>query len=163
MPRQRQRLALSTIGSPTLNGPLEGSVYIGEPEPGDQYRLFMIASGFGMNVKLVGSFKPNPETGQVTAYFEDLPQAPFEDIQTPPVFRGTGTDGDPDRPAPSTRSTPNSSPGTERCPTATRLRYLASNPVPTVPNALARSAPSTRPWKRELSTPTAGALLAPSP
>ena len=61
--------------------PLEGSVYIGQPEPGNQYRLFVIASGFGINAKLVGSIKPNPQTGQVTAYFENLPQAPFEEFQ----------------------------------------------------------------------------------
>ena len=34
-----------------------------------------------MNIKLVGSFKPNPETGQLTAEFSNLPQAPFEDFQ----------------------------------------------------------------------------------
>ena len=72
----QSKIGTFAIGSPTLNGPLTGSVYIGQPEPDNQYRLFMIASGFGMNVKLMGSFKPNPETGQLTAKFEDLPQAP---------------------------------------------------------------------------------------
>ena len=75
------KIGTFTIGSPSLSGPLEGSVYIGEPKPGNQYRLFMTASGFGLNAKLLGSVKPNPETGQVTAYFENLPQAPFEDFQ----------------------------------------------------------------------------------
>ncbi len=60
---------------------LEGSVYLGEPKPGDQYRLFMTASGFGMNIKLVGSVRPNPETGRLIAEFPELPQAPFEDFQ----------------------------------------------------------------------------------
>ncbi len=41
----------------------------------------MVASGFGINAKLVGSVKPNPETGQLTAYFENLPQVPFENFQ----------------------------------------------------------------------------------
>ena len=41
----------------------------------------MTASGFGMNVKLVGSVRPNPVTGQLTAEFPNLPQAPFEDFQ----------------------------------------------------------------------------------
>ncbi len=54
---------------------------IGEPKPGDQYRLFMTASGFGMNIKLVGSVIPNPKTGQLIAEFPNLPQAPFEDFQ----------------------------------------------------------------------------------
>ncbi len=69
------------IGTQALPRPLDGSVYIGEPKPGDQYRLFLIASGFGINAKLVGSFRPDPQTGQLTAYFEDLPQVPFDDFQ----------------------------------------------------------------------------------
>jgi hypothetical protein len=69
------------VGSSTLSGPLEGSVYIGEPQPGNQYRLFETASGFGINAKLVASIKPDPATGRLTAYFEDLPQVPFEDFQ----------------------------------------------------------------------------------
>jgi hypothetical protein len=75
------KIGTVAIGSPTLNGPLLGSVYIGQPEPNNQYRLFLVVSGFGMNIKLVGSFKPNPESGQITAYFENLPQLPFEVFQ----------------------------------------------------------------------------------
>jgi hypothetical protein len=69
------------IGSPTLNGTLNGSVYIGEPHPGNQYRLFLFASGFGINAKLVGSFVPDPATGQVVVHFDDLPEVPFETFQ----------------------------------------------------------------------------------
>ena len=75
------KIGTFAIGSPTLNGPLTGAVYFGEPQSGDQYRLFLIASGFGINAKLIGSIRPNSETGQVTAYFENLPQVPFEDFQ----------------------------------------------------------------------------------
>jgi hypothetical protein len=75
------KIGTFSIGSEALNGRLEGAIYIGEPKPGEQYRLFEIASGFGINAKLIGSVKPNPETGQVTAYFEDLPQVPFDDFQ----------------------------------------------------------------------------------
>jgi hypothetical protein len=75
------KIGTVAISSPTLNGPLTGSIYIGEPLPGDQYRLFMVVSGFGMNIKLVGSFQPDPKTGQVIASFEDLPQLPFETFQ----------------------------------------------------------------------------------
>ena len=38
------KIGTFAIGSPALDGPLEGSIYIGEPKPGDQYRLFLIAS-----------------------------------------------------------------------------------------------------------------------
>ena len=67
-----------SIYSPALNGTLTGSMYIGEPKPGEQYRLFEIVSGFGLNAKLLGVFRPDPETGQLTGTFEDLPQVPFE-------------------------------------------------------------------------------------
>ncbi len=76
----RSKIGTFTIGTQALSGPLEGAVYIGEPRPGDQYRIFLVASGFGINAKLVGSFRPNPETGQVTAWFENLPQVPFEEF-----------------------------------------------------------------------------------
>jgi hypothetical protein len=74
------KIGTFSIGSQTLNGRLNGAVYIGQPKPGDQYRLFEIASGFGMNAKLVASVKPDPQTGQLTAYFSDLPQVPFDDF-----------------------------------------------------------------------------------
>src|SRR5262249_19593476 len=59
----QSKVGTFTIGTQALNGPLEGAVYIGEPQPGNQYRLFLIASGFGINAKLVGSFRPDPSTG----------------------------------------------------------------------------------------------------
>lgn len=73
---------IGTIGihSTALDGTLEGSLYIGEPKPGDQYRVFEIVDGFGMHAKLLGSFRPDPVTGQVTAYFNDLPQVPFDEF-----------------------------------------------------------------------------------
>ena len=41
----------------------------------------MIASGSGINAKLVGRLQPDPRTGRLTAEFPNLPQAPFEDFQ----------------------------------------------------------------------------------
>ena len=75
------KIGTFSIGTPALDGRLDGSVYIGEPKPGDQYRLFMTATGFGMNVKLIGSFQPDPQTGRLTAVFENLPEVPFEDLE----------------------------------------------------------------------------------
>ena len=141
------KIGTFAIHSPALNGPLEGSVYIGQPEPGNQYRLFEIASGFGMNAKLLGSFTPNPETGQLTASFEDLPQVPFDEFEHPPLLRRTGPDGDPDRTAPSTRSPPSSTPGTNRCPKSSRPSSSGLKPAPMAPPARARSAPSPRALK----------------
>ena len=74
------KIGTLSVGSPTLDGRLTGSLYFGEPKPGDQYRLLMVFDGFAMHAKLVGSARPDPQTGQVTVYFEDLPQVPFDDF-----------------------------------------------------------------------------------
>jgi hypothetical protein len=73
----------ATIGTfdmltPALSGPLEGSLYFGEAQPGNQYRVFMIARGFGINAKLVAEIHPDPQTGRLTISVVDLPQVPFE-------------------------------------------------------------------------------------
>jgi hypothetical protein len=69
-----------SIYSPALNGALTGSMYIGQPKPGEQYRLFEVVSGFGLNAKLIGTFHPDPATGQLTGVFENLPQVPFQEF-----------------------------------------------------------------------------------
>jgi hypothetical protein len=67
-----------TLKSGSLAGDLNGSIYLGEPKPGNQYRLFIIAEGQGIRAKLVGKLLPDPTTGRVTATFEELPQLPLE-------------------------------------------------------------------------------------
>jgi hypothetical protein len=74
------KIGTVAITSPALAGPLEGSIYFGEPKPGDQYRLIMAVDGFGIHAKLVGRFTPDPGTGQITAHFDDLPQVPFDQL-----------------------------------------------------------------------------------
>jgi hypothetical protein len=72
------KIGTMELETPALDGPLKGSIYFGEPKPGNQYRIFLVADGFGIHAKLVGSLHPDPQTGQVTAEFVDLPQVPFE-------------------------------------------------------------------------------------
>jgi hypothetical protein len=66
------------IESESLPGPLTGSLYFGEPVPGNQYRVYMFADGFGIHVKLIGKLLPDPQTGRLTTEFTELPQLPFE-------------------------------------------------------------------------------------
>ena len=68
------------VRTPALEGPLKGSLYIGQPLPGDQYRVFMLADGFGVHAKFVASVHPDPATGQLTMSVSDLPQVPFEEF-----------------------------------------------------------------------------------
>jgi hypothetical protein len=72
------KIGTFSVTTPALEGPLPGSIYIGTPKPGDQYRLILVADGFGVHVKLTGSFKPDPVTGNLTTELVDLPQVPFE-------------------------------------------------------------------------------------
>jgi hypothetical protein len=74
----------SAIGTTKIETPvlpaagLIGTVYLGQPLPGDPYRLFVEAHGFGLSIRLVGSVHPDPQTGRLTATFNDTPQVPFE-------------------------------------------------------------------------------------
>jgi hypothetical protein len=74
------KIGTMEVGTPALEEPLVGSLYIGEPRPGDQYRLFMIFDGQGIHAKLFASIKPNPATGQLTISLVDIPQVPFEEF-----------------------------------------------------------------------------------
>jgi hypothetical protein len=69
-----------TLTSALLPGPLPGFIYLGDPKPGDRYRLILTADGFSTHVKLAGSIIPDPATGQVKISFPDLPQTPLEDF-----------------------------------------------------------------------------------
>ncbi len=79
------------IATPLLSSPLEGAVFVGQPEcapctPGDAedgrlLRLLVQAQGSGVTVKLEGTTSIDQRTGQLTARFTELPQLPFEQIQ----------------------------------------------------------------------------------
>jgi hypothetical protein len=72
------KIGTFAVDSPSIDGPLEGAIYFGEPTPQDQYRLFLIADGFGIHAKFLGIVRPDAVTGRLTTYLSDLPQVPFE-------------------------------------------------------------------------------------
>jgi hypothetical protein len=63
-----------------LPAPIPGALYLGEPQPGNRYRMFFTASGFATHVKLSGSVRLDPHTGRITTVFEDLPQSPLQEF-----------------------------------------------------------------------------------
>ena len=69
-----------TLESSALPGALLGYIYLGEPRAGDRFRLILVADGFSVHIKLLGSVTPDPQTGRLTVSFPDLPQAPFSDF-----------------------------------------------------------------------------------
>jgi hypothetical protein len=74
------KIGIVEVHTPALEGPLLGSLYIGEPLPGNQYRVFMIFDGFGIHAKLIADVHANPQTGQLTMVVENIPQVPFEEF-----------------------------------------------------------------------------------
>jgi hypothetical protein len=69
------------ISTPVLPDKLIGAVYLGQPLPDDPYRLFVVAEGPNFTVRLTGSVHPNPQSGRLTATFNDTPRVPFTDFK----------------------------------------------------------------------------------
>jgi uncharacterized repeat protein (TIGR01451 family) len=79
------------IATPILSSPLEGQIFLGEPEcapctpadaqEGKLVRLQLQAQSSGVTVKLEGSASIDQATGQMTVAFRESPQLPFEDLR----------------------------------------------------------------------------------
>lgn len=78
---ESSKIGSISITTSALPGPLPGFVYLADPKPGDPYRIYPVADGFGVHVKLpAASIEADPDTGQLTARFEGLPQFPFNEF-----------------------------------------------------------------------------------
>jgi hypothetical protein len=75
---ETSKIGTASLETTSLPGPITGGIYLGESQPGNRYRLFLTADGYGTHVKLAGVVRPDPQTGQLETAFEDLPQAPFQ-------------------------------------------------------------------------------------
>jgi hypothetical protein len=69
-----------TLDSAALPAPIPGAIYLGDPKPGDRYRLVLAADGYGTHIKIAGSVKPDPQSGQLTIHFDELPQSPLTEF-----------------------------------------------------------------------------------
>jgi len=82
------KLGTIQLRTPLLEEPVEGSVYLRsqaskDPASGEMYRLAIELRDDerGIDVKLPGSLRVDPQTGQLTTTFDELPQLPFETMQ----------------------------------------------------------------------------------
>jgi hypothetical protein len=71
------------IATPLLAEELKGSVFLGQPEPGNTYRVFIDAesSERGVAIRLEGVLTLDPVTGRLTTVFDGNPQLPFSDLK----------------------------------------------------------------------------------
>lgn len=85
--------AASRIGTaevetqPLPAGSLKGDVYLGQqlsrdPTSGEMYRIFINPKSdrYGVDVRLIGNVKADPQTGQLTTVLAENPQVPFESV-----------------------------------------------------------------------------------
>jgi hypothetical protein len=75
---ESSKVGTLNIETALLPGPLPGYLYLGKPLPGNRYRIFLVADGFNVHVKLAGRIEPDLKTGQLKVIFEDLPETPFQ-------------------------------------------------------------------------------------
>jgi hypothetical protein len=68
------------IKTALLPAPIHGTVYQGTQTPEHLLRIFIVAKGFGVLVKVPGSVDLNPTTGQITTTVDNTPQVPFDDF-----------------------------------------------------------------------------------
>jgi hypothetical protein len=74
------KLGTMEIDSPLLDTPLTGSVYLAKPfdNPfGSLLAVYLVASAKGVVIKVPGEVRTDPDTGQITATFDNNPQLPF--------------------------------------------------------------------------------------
>ncbi len=69
-----------TLDSSALPTPIPGAIYLGEPKPGERFRLVIAADGFGTHFKLTGVVSPDPQTGRLMVSFPSLPQSPLTEF-----------------------------------------------------------------------------------
>jgi hypothetical protein len=101
---------LKDIANPQPEEALEGNVYVGrqlsrDPQSGDEYRIFIEAKSdrYGIEVRLIGNVRADPQTGQLSTTIADAPQVPFTSfdlsfnggaravLSTPPTCGPNGT------------------------------------------------------------------------
>jgi hypothetical protein len=74
------KIGTVSIDTPLLDQPMTGSVYLAKPTSSQLLKIYLVAEGSGVLIKLPGTIDPAPNTGQLTATFDNNPQLPFTDL-----------------------------------------------------------------------------------
>jgi hypothetical protein len=78
------KIGTVTLGTPLLEEPLTGAVYLATPFDNPSHSLvalYLVVEGQGVIVKLDGQVQLDPDTGQITTIFDDNPQLPFSSLK----------------------------------------------------------------------------------
>jgi hypothetical protein len=81
------KLAATEFDVPVLERKLKGAIYLREPEPGDPFRIWIVADDLGLHIKLPGDLEVDKSTGQVHSIvfgapkLGGIPQAPLREVK----------------------------------------------------------------------------------
>jgi hypothetical protein len=78
------RIGSVEVDTPVFANPLQGSVYLAAPHDNpfnSLLAMYVAIEGRGIVAKLPGRITPDPQTGRLTASFEETPQLTFEDFK----------------------------------------------------------------------------------
>ena len=82
------KLGTLTLTTPLIDHPLGGSIFVrtqnsSDPTSGEMFRIALEirSDEDGIDIKLPGSVKIDPTTGQITTTFADQPQLPFSKLE----------------------------------------------------------------------------------
>ena len=106
------KLATTEIDIPVLERKVKGAIYVREPEPGQPWRVWVVADDLGLHVKFPGELELDKQTGQVhsiifgTPKTEGIPQTPLREMRLlfksgfrAPLVTPSKCDADPSTPA----------------------------------------------------------------
>lgn len=66
---------------PALPRKVKGALFLREPEPGNLFRVWLVADDQGIHVKLPGQLVIDKQTGQITTQVLEVPQAPLREMK----------------------------------------------------------------------------------
>ena len=78
------KIGTAKITTPLLEEPLQGAIYLAEQNAnpfGSLLAGYVVVEGHGVTLKQAAKLGLDPNTGQVTATFEHVPQLPFSDVE----------------------------------------------------------------------------------
>lgn len=75
------KLADAEFDIPALPRRMKGAIYLREPEPGNPFRIWVVADDLGAHVKLPGELEVDKTTGQIDSVVLGLPQVPVREVK----------------------------------------------------------------------------------
>jgi hypothetical protein len=75
------KMAAAEFDIPALPRRMKGAVYLREPEPGNPFRIWLVADDLGAHVKLPGQLHVDLESGEIESIVLDAPQAPVREVK----------------------------------------------------------------------------------